>query len=150
MNRHTRSSSRLSGTTSPRSTLRAGSLAVELLLVLPVLLAFLLGMLEFSMLLIVRQELLTASREGARVAAQGGGAADVEQAARVFLGTGSLSRANVVSVLTDDTGTPLPSGSPVAVTVSIPASQAVPDLLAFVGLSIRNETLAAQTVMRKE
>ena len=117
---------------------------------LPVLLAFLLGMLEFSMLLIVRQELLTASREGARVAAQGGGAADVEQAARVFLGTGSLSRANVVSVLTDDTGTPLPSGSPVAVTVSIPASQAVPDLLAFVGLSIRNETLAAQTVMRKE
>jgi Flp pilus assembly protein TadG len=134
----------------PTSRRRAGSMTVELLLALPVLLTFLFGMVEFSMLLLARQELLTASREGARVAALGGSEADVAQATRLFLGAGSLSQANVQMVLTDAKGAPLHSGSPVAVTVSIPASQAVPDLLAFIGLSIANETLAAQSVMRKE
>ncbi len=150
MIRHKRSQRRRSAADLPSTTRRAGSLTVELLLVLPVLLAFLLGMVEFSMILLARQELLTASREGARVAALGGSSSDVEQATRLFLGTGSLAQANVQSVLTDAGGMPLHSGSPVAVTVSIPAGQAVPDMLAFIGLSIANDTLAAQSVMRKE
>jgi Flp pilus assembly protein TadG len=129
---------------------RRGSLAVELLIVLPVLLGILLGMVEFSMLLVSRQELLTASREGARVAAIGGSQADVEAAVRQFLGAGSLSQATITTVLADNQGQPLPSGSPVAVTVSIPATQAAPDLLVFIGFSLRGENLIAQTVMRKE
>jgi hypothetical protein len=36
------------------------------------------------------------------------------------------------------------------VTISIPATQAVPDLLAFVGFSLRKHRLTAQTVLRKE
>jgi Flp pilus assembly protein TadG len=122
---------------------------VELLLVLPILLAVVLAAFEFSMLAQVRQQLLTASHDGARVAATGGTADDVEQAARRSLG-GPLSNATVTSRLTDDGGNPLPSGEPVGVLVTVPANQAVPDLLTFIGYSIRGETLAAQTIMRKE
>ena len=129
---------------------RTGSLAVQLLFVLPILLTFFFGMIEFSMLLIVRQQLLTASREGARVAAIGGTTDDVQQATQLFLGTGSLSQATVTSVLTDANGFPLHTGDPVLVSVSIPATAAVPDLLAFIGFSISNENLVAQSVMRKE
>jgi len=124
--------------------------ALELLLALPILLAALLGVVEFSLLLVARQQLVTASREGARVAAQGGGQAEVVQAVQQFLGPGSLSNASIVAALADDTGQPLPSGQPVCVTVSLPTTQAVPDLLAFVGFSIGGETLVAQTIMRKE
>ncbi|HYT89943.1 MAG TPA: TadE/TadG family type IV pilus assembly protein [Gemmataceae bacterium] len=129
---------------------RPAALAVELLFALPVLLAMLLGTVEFSMLLVARQQLLVASREGARVAAQGGDATEVEQAVSLFLGASSLAGASVQSVLTDDVGEPLPSGAPVTVTVTLPTARAVPDLLAFIGFSIRGDTLIAQTVMRKE
>jgi Flp pilus assembly protein TadG len=129
---------------------RRGAMAVELMFVLPVLLAFLFGTVEFSMLLLARQQLLVASREGARVAALGGSSADVEQNTRLFLGTGSLSQATVEVILTDAEGQPVMTGGPVAVTVSLPATQAAPDLLAFLGFSLQQETILAQTVMRKE
>ncbi len=129
---------------------RRGTTAIQLLLVLPVLMAFLFGMIEFSMLLIVRQQLLTASREGARVAATGGTVADVQQATQLFLGGGSLSQATIDVLLTDASGQPVTTGGAVAVTVSLPATQAVPDLLLFIGFSISDQTLIAQTVMRKE
>jgi Flp pilus assembly protein TadG len=109
-----------------------------------------LAVIEFSLILVAQQQVVTASREGARVAAQGGSQDDVTQTVQQFLGGGSLMNATIAAVLTDDTGQRLPSGSPVAVAVSVPATQAVPDLLAFVGYSIQGETLAAQTVMRKE
>ena len=54
------------------------------------------------------------------------------------------------SVLTDDMMQPLPSGAAVSVTVSLPTAQAVPNLLAPVGISIANDVSVAQTVMRKE
>src|SRR5947209_2475357 len=131
-------------------TVRRGTLALELLFALPVLLAVLLATVEFSMLLVARQQLLVASREGARVAAQGGDSTEVQQAVALFLGTGPLAGARVDAVLTDDSGQPLPSGAAVAVTLSLPTTQAVPDLLAFIGVSLRRDTLITQTVMRKE
>jgi Flp pilus assembly protein TadG len=130
--------------------LRRGTVALELLLVLPIVLGVLLATVEFSMLLVAQQQLLVASREGARAAAQGGTLSDVQNAVQVFLGQGNLSQASLQATLTDATGQPLPSGSPVAVALSLPATQAVPDLLAFLGFSIRSETLTAATVMRKE
>jgi Flp pilus assembly protein TadG len=123
--------------------------AVELLLALPFLAGVLLAAVEFSLLLTAQQELLAASREGARVASQGGTQIDVVQAAQQVL-PGSLSGATVTAVLADSTGQPLASGQPVSVLVSIPATQAVPDLLAFVGFSVAGDTIAGQTVMRKE
>jgi Flp pilus assembly protein TadG len=128
---------------------RRGSLTVELLLVLPILMTVMLAAFEFSMLAQVRQQLLLASREGARVAALGGTPADVQLATQRALG-GTLKNATIQATLTDAAGNPVASGQPVSVLVSVPGGQAVPDLLAFIGFSVRNETLAAQTVMRKE
>ena len=135
---------------SPRRRARRAGVALELLLVFPILLSLLLAMVQFSMLLAARQQLAGASREAARVAAQGGDLTAVQATAALYLGQGNLSNAQVLAVLTDPSGLPLPSGAPVAVTVQVPANQAAPDLLAFAGLSIKNEVLSAQTVLRKE
>jgi Flp pilus assembly protein TadG len=134
----------------PRRARRRAGVAVELLLVFPILLSLLLAMVQFSMLLVARQQLAGASREAARVAAQGGDLTAVQTAASLYLGQGNLSNAVVEAVLTDSNGMPLPSGAPVAVTVQVAATQAAPDLLRFVGVSLKNEVLSAQTVMRKE
>jgi hypothetical protein len=70
--------------------------------------------------------------------------------ARLVLGTGRMADADIQAILTDGDGQPLPSGEPVVVVVSLPASPAVPDLLPFMALSIRNEQIIARTVMRKQ
>jgi Flp pilus assembly protein TadG len=132
-----------------RARRRAG-VALELLLVFPILLGLLLAMVQFSMLLVARQQLAGASREAARVAAQGGDLTAVQTTAELYLGQGNLSNAQVMATLTDSSGMPLPSGAPVSVTVQVPANQAAPDLLAFFGVSIKDEVVSAQTVMRKE
>jgi Flp pilus assembly protein TadG len=129
---------------------RAGYLAIELLFVLPIIVIMVLAMVEFSMILVARQQLTAASREGARVAAIGGTTADIDNAVHTYLGTGSLAAAQVVPVITDDMNNPLPSGAPVQVTVQIPTAQVVPNLLAPIGFSIANDVLVAQTIMRKE
>jgi Flp pilus assembly protein TadG len=133
-----------------RSRRRPGRLALELLLILPILLALLGGLIEFSVLLVARQQLANASREGARVAALGGDQTAVEQAARLALGSGAVSAASVQSVLTDGSGVPLPSGAAVQVTVAVPAAQVTPNLLGVIGFSLGDRVLSAQTVMRKE
>ena len=136
------------------SARRRGSLTVEMLLVLPIVLAFFLGMIEFSLILYSRQQLVGASREGCRVAALGGDQAEVERAVKRYLGTGRLGDAWVR--LTDGQGRPIPSarflppGEPVQVWVELPTAHAVPDLLRFLGYSIRDDELVARTVMRRE
>jgi Flp pilus assembly protein TadG len=134
-------------TSHKRNLPRTGAIhAVELLLLLPIILALILGMVEYSMILSIDQQLAVASRQGARVAAQGGSAAEVEAAARTVLGTGNVGQsALVTSQLTDV------SGDPVAVTVAVAdAASVVPDLLRFVGFSIKDQPLTGLTMMRKE
>jgi Flp pilus assembly protein TadG len=129
------------------SSSRPGAIhAVELLLLLPIVLAVLIAMVEYSMILSIDQQLAVASREGARVAAQGGTTVEVEAAARLVLGTGSVGQNTVVtSQLTDV------SGNPVTVQVVIAdASTVVPNMLRFVGFSINGTPLAGTTVMRRE
>jgi hypothetical protein len=129
---------------------RRGSLSVELLFVFPILLAVLLGAVQFSLWLSAQQRVALASREGARVAATGGTSDEVAAAVRATLGDARFSAAEVRAGLTESNGDPVASGEPVSVVVSLPAAAVVPDLLRFVGFSIRNEILASQTVMRKE
>jgi hypothetical protein len=129
------------------TTRRAGAIhAAEVLLLLPIILALVLGMVEYSMILAIDQQLAVASREGARVGAQGGSASEVEAAARLVLGAGSVGHHSVViSQLTDI------SGDPVSVRVAIPdAASVVPNLLRFVGFSIKDKPLAGLSVMRRE
>jgi Flp pilus assembly protein TadG len=129
---------------------RRGHVAIELLIVLPILLTVLLGTIEFSLLLTAQQQVSLAAREATRVAATGGSVADIEQAVRLALGDARFAQASVTAMLTDGNGDPVASGEPIAVRVQMPASAAVPDLLVFAGLSIRNQVLVGQTVMRKE
>ncbi len=134
----------------PRRGRRPGSLTFELILILPILLVVVLALVEFSLILVARQHLTAASREGARVAAMGGTSAEVEAAARAVLGSGALSSAGVESVLVDDLGNPLPTGAPVQVVVSIPTAKVAPNLLAPIGFSIANDVIRTRTVMTKE
>lgn len=133
---------------------RRGVLALELLLVLPLLLILILAMVQFSLTLHARQQLVAASREGCRVAALGGDLGDVERMVRKTLGGGRLGDADIE--LTDESGAAVPSGQAVpsgeavAVWLRLPAAYAVPDLLRFAGYSTRNDELVARTVMRRE
>jgi hypothetical protein len=129
---------------------RRGSLALELLLLMPVLTGILLAIVEIGMLEFADQQLTAASREGARVAAQGGDEDDVELAVRRYLGRGRLGDVHVDVDFKDRHGRPLPSGEPIEVRLSLPANHAVPDLLRFVGFSIKDKKLIGRTVMRKE
>lgn len=123
---------------------------MELLFVLPLLLAVLLGTVEFSLWLTAQQQVALAGREGARVAATGGSETEILDAVRVTLGEARFTQATVTAVLTDELGNPVATGDPVSVRVLLPVRYVVPDLLAFVGLSIRSQVLVSQTVMRKE
>jgi hypothetical protein len=133
---------------------RRGVLALELLLILPLLLVVVLAMVQFSLTLHARQQLVAASREACRVAALGGDRGEVEQMAHRVLGTGRLAEAEIE--LTDEAGTPVPSGQAVpsgeaiSVWLRIPTACVVPNLLRFVGYSNRNDELVARTVMRRE
>jgi len=129
---------------------RRGTVAAELLLTLPILLTLLFGMIELGQFLVARQQLIVAGREGARVSALGGGRPQVEQTVMQFLGTGSLSGSGLQILLTDETGQTIPSGDPVEVDLSLPAIQAVPDLLPFIGFSLKDNFIVVRTIMKKE
>src|SRR5262245_9857509 len=98
-----------------RARVGRGALALELLLLLPLLVALIAGMVEFSRILSAKTQLGAAATAGARVAALGGDGAAAEQAARNVLGSGSLSQADVTVIWTDANGNPLPPGAQVEV-----------------------------------
>jgi Flp pilus assembly protein TadG len=129
---------------------RRGSLTIELLLLMPVLLALVVGAVEMSLLVASEQKLEAASATGARVAAQGGDQYAVNQAVQDALRHSKLAGAKVIVRLDDENGYPLPTGSTVEVRVQINANQSVPDLLGFIGFSIKKMTLSGHTAMRKE
>jgi len=154
------------------TTRRTGSVAVELLLLAPIVLGLILGVVELSMMTAANEHLSAASREGCRVAALGGNANEIRRAVYNHLGHGSLAQARIIAVILEDgkgqpitsvltlddnddrdhdrRGRPIPCGEPVMVRVEIAANQAVPDLLAYIGFSISKTTLVGQTIMRKE
>jgi hypothetical protein len=130
-------------------TRRRGSLTVELVLVLPILVLLLLAMIQFSLMLTARQQLLSASREGARMGARGGSAADIECAARRVLGDGSLAQADVQSQRApEQPGAPVGGSECVQVMVHIPIGAAVPNFLSW--LFSADDELTACTVMHCE
>ena len=59
-------------------------------------------------------------------------------------------RSAVIGRQGNSSGNPIPQGEPVLVRLDIPAAAAVPDLLAIIGFSLKNQTLVGQTIMRKE
>jgi Flp pilus assembly protein TadG len=186
-----------------KRTKRRGNVAVELLLLTPIVIGLIVAVLEIGMMTAANEQMAGASREGCRVAALGGGPDEIRRAVWNHLGQGNLSSAQITAVitennngpiivaLTDNNGQPIyqtvgnvgynsdndnnngggfgnsngndnnngngnnntwpiPCGDPVLVRVTTPTLNAVPDLLAILGVSIQNSTLVGQTIMRKE
>jgi Flp pilus assembly protein TadG len=123
---------------------------VELVLVVPILVILVSALMQFSLLLTARQQLLAASREGARVASHGGNLDDVSAAVHRVLGSGNLSGSATVSLCQANATDETDHRERVQVCVRVPALAASPDLLQLVGISFQGEELIACTVMLKE
>jgi Flp pilus assembly protein TadG len=122
-------------------TPRNGTLSLELLLVLPILLSVLGGTIMFGMILVAEQTVTAASQAGARAAAQGGGDCVAgTKAAEQNLGGNLKAKATVTCNVDNVNHT-------VTVTVSVPATDVIPDLLRGFGFSICNIIIAAKTTM---
>jgi Flp pilus assembly protein TadG len=148
-----------------RNRPRRGAATVEFAVVLPVLLMFVLGVIEIGRLVMVAQVNTNAAREAARYAAQGGAdAAAVEAYTRNYLTAAGVSNAgadagavtvkieaqngpsSTWAVVTNPSG--VPSGTPVRVTVSANFNQQswLPSRF-FVGDNVQ---IQGVTIMRKE
>jgi Flp pilus assembly protein TadG len=130
-------------------------LALELVVVLPVLLLTLLAMAQFSMLLTARSELLEASREGARLAARGGDhgliETEVKATVRRVLGKGRLAGTDVVvQWKAADPDHPEAGRERVEVQTSTLAAVAAPNFLGWLGFTLQGQRLTATTVMNVE
>ena len=143
---------------------RRGAATVEFAVIIPVLLLFILGIIEIGRLVMVAQIDTNAAREAARYAAQGGAStATIDTYTRNYLtaagingaaaGTGSAvtitveSQANGTWTTTTDPST-LPAGTPIRVTVSSNFNQQswLPSRF-FVG---NNTQVQGVAIMRKE
>ncbi|MFL5328171.1 MAG: TadE/TadG family type IV pilus assembly protein [Gemmataceae bacterium] len=123
---------------------RRGILAMELLLVLPILLGVLLAMIEFSLLLTARQQVTIAAREAVRQAALGASEEDVNIVIVRVLGP------HPYDVTIDPADLDAQPGDPITIVVSVPTNAYVPDLLKFIGFSLRNTRIGCRAVMLKE
>jgi len=136
---------------------RRGLLSVELIIALPLLLLVLAGAVQMALLLITHQALGSAAAVGAREASLPGSTqVQVQNAVNRSLAGWRFAPQldNVlIQVGNEQPGAvPLPlvqTGESIAVTVSVPAAAAAPDLLKYVGLTLADK-LSATSVMRKE
>jgi Flp pilus assembly protein TadG len=129
-------------TTAPSA--RTGALlAMELLFILPFLLLFVLAMVEFTFLITAETRLAAASREGARVAALGGDADDIQAKLDTIFGMQASDVTFQVAYLNESQN----PGDPVRVAVSAVATALVPNYLSIVGFNLKDRVLTAQTVM---
>ena len=123
---------------------RRGAAVVEFAVVAPVLLLFVLGIIEFGRMVMAQQLITNAAREGARIAiVPGSSTSQVTSKVSSYLSTASISGATT-------TVSPDPSaatyGSTVTVTVSLPFSSVAWSPPFFLG----SKTLIANCAMRTE
>jgi Flp pilus assembly protein TadG len=139
-------------------------LALELIMVMPILLMVLLATVEFGILLMSSQGVGAAAAHGSRNAAlpSSSRASVVSAVNSALSGYIWQSKAEVV-VFVDSGGgfvkdTPVPgtllanapSGSIVSVTVNVKMNDAAPDLLKYFGISVATKSLTTTYVTRKE
>jgi len=140
---------------------RGVMLAVELVMVLPVLLIVLLAFVEFGILLMASQGVGASASLAAREAAL----ASSTEASLVGAAEGALEGwvwkgkhevvifVNGAKVDLNDANDDLQSAATAAeisVTINVPMTQAAPDLLRYFGLSLAGKDLTATYVTRKE
>lgn len=125
---------------------RRGAATVEFALIVPVMLTFTFGLIEMSRISMVKEGVVQASREGARVGVRPNASADdVNQRINEELAILGITGATVVVTPTVlDQALP---GDDIRVRITIPIGEVsyVPGFFSFDGLDI-----VAETVMRRE
>lgn len=121
-------------------------LSMELIFVLPILLALILASVEFGMLWSSGRRVEEAAAAGCRTASFRG--ADEAAIRRSIERT--LDRASLVKNYAIDVRRDLPDPSEVCVTISVPMKAAAPDMLGIIGFTLGSRKITAQSVMRKE
>ena len=129
-----------------RTSKRRGSVALETLFVLPILLAVLWGLVEFALLLGAEQKLAEASGVACRTGSLGHSDEAVKDAGKTVLGPKQYEKAKVHTKRWHDKH----AGSMIEVTVDLPATAASPSLLRLIGLDLSGQTLTGRSVMRIE
>lgn len=128
-----------------RRPTRKGMLSVELMMVLPLVLVVLLGTIEFACLLMAQQSLAHATYLGARRASlYDASPDDVERTVKRALSASMGRQVRVSARIGRDVG------EPVLVQACVPMQLAAPDLLGWMGVSLRGRELQAATVLRRE
>lgn len=125
---------------------RQGAAAVEMAMIMPLFLALVFGVVEFTRAIMVQQLLTSASREGARAAVlEGATTASVEAEVTNYLTAASVTGATVTCSVSNFGS--LEFGDPVTVTVSVPYRD-----VTWVANSefLENTTLRAESTMRAE
>ncbi len=130
-----------------RAERRLGALlSLELVVVLPIVIAVCFGMVELSMLWSANHRCQSAAAAGCRVATYPGATMfAVRQAIEA-----NLSKANLVQNYQVDVVGGARTGDEIAVTVAIPQTVCAPDLLRPFGFSLQGKTVTARAVMRRE
>ena len=132
-------------------TARHGIVIVELLLVLPVFVVLLTAMIEFCLILVARQELLSACHEGCRVASHGKTNTEIRAAVANVLRDGRLANAEVtIRHFEEDHVLPNAPRDRVQVVVHIPTTCVVPDFLGLVGISFAEDEVACGAIASME
>jgi len=141
-----------------RPRARSGVLTVEMILVIPILLAVVLALVQFGITLMSMQGITAAARVGTRQATLPSATqASVEAAVSQVLAGWHFAGKETTEIFVN--GSPVNAGNPltnavtgdaVAVRVTVPTTDAVPDLLKFIGGSIVGQDLKTEFVLRKE
>ena len=134
-----------SSTRTIRRCRRSGTVMWEIVLLFPIFVGFLLGTIEFSIAFFQRQQLLTAVREGARVAARGGSATEVTDTVQSRFGPAVTV---VVTLLTVDPLT-VTGRNAVQVTGTVATTDVVPNMLPYL-VDLSGEKLVVTVVMNLE
>jgi len=119
---------------------------MELIFVLPIVLALILASVEFGMLWSSGRRVEEAAAAGCRTASFRG--AD-ESAVRRSVER-ALDRASLVKNYAIDVRRDMPNPNEVCVTIKVPMKAAAPDMLGIIGFTLGSRTITAQSVMRKE
>jgi hypothetical protein len=119
-------------------------LSMELILVLPIVLALVFSVIEFGMLWSSSQRVKDAATAGCRTASfRGADETAIRRAVERTLGKPALVANYSIDIRQD-------VSNEVSVAVTVPMRSAAPDLLRFVGFALDGRLLSSQTVMRKE
>jgi Flp pilus assembly protein TadG len=129
-----------------RSQRRGAVLTLEMLLIVPIVLALCLAVVELSMLWAGNQRLALASRAACRVATLPGSTDD--EVRKAVLQALDGHRLNTVVQVEIKRGAV--AGDPVGVRLVAPMQAAAPDLLALVGFTLADRQFSVVSVMRQE